>query len=80
MFTKFGDYQKAYEIFQRWVRKEISCAQEWNELFDLVKDLTAEQFDDFLETIEIEYGFKEFERGFQAIFEYEIFTHGSIDC
>ena len=60
MFSEFGDSEKAYEIFQRWVRKEISAAQEWAELFDLVKDLTEEQFDKFLETIEIEYGFKEF--------------------
>ena len=60
MFLEFGDSDKAYSIFQRWVRKEIDSAQEWTELLDLVKDLTEEQFDSFLKTIEIVYGFKEF--------------------
>lgn len=60
MFLEFGDSDKAYSIFQRWVRKEIDSAQEWTELLELVKDLTKEQFDSFLETIEIVYGFKEF--------------------
>ncbi len=60
MFLEFGDSDKAYSIFQRWVRKEIDSAQEWTELLGLVKDLTEEQFDSFLETIEIVYGFKEF--------------------
>lgn len=60
MFLKFGDGDKAYSIFQRWLKKEIDSTQEWKELLDLVKDLTKVQFDDFLKTIEIEYGFKEF--------------------
>ena len=60
MFSKFGDSEKAYEIFQRWVRKEINSAQEWDELFELIKDLTEDKFDQFLDTMEIGYGFKEF--------------------
>jgi 2,3-diketo-5-methylthio-1-phosphopentane phosphatase len=60
MFLKFGDSEKAYSIFQRWVKKEIDSAQEWRELLELVKDLTPEKFNLFLDTIEIEYGFKEF--------------------
>ena len=52
MFLEFGDGDKAYSIFQRWVKKEIDSAQEWTELLDLVKDLTAEQFDSFLKTID----------------------------
>jgi 2-hydroxy-3-keto-5-methylthiopentenyl-1-phosphate phosphatase len=60
MFYEFGDSEKAYEIFQRWVRKEIDSAQEWEELLSLVKDLTEDKFNEFLSTIEIQYGFKEF--------------------
>ena len=60
MFLEFGDSDKAYSIFHRWVRKEIDSAQEWTELLELVKDLTEDQFDSFLEIIEIVYGFKEF--------------------
>jgi len=60
MFHEFGDGEKAYAIFQRWLRKEIDSIQEWRELLDLVKDLTEVQFDNFLFTIDIEYGFKEF--------------------
>ncbi len=60
MFLQFGDAEKAYSIFQRWVRKEIDSTQERRELLDLVPDLTAIEFDSFLETIEIEYGFNEF--------------------
>lgn len=60
MFYEFGDSEKAYEIFQRWVRKEIDSAQEWQELLSLVKDLTEDKFNEFLSTIEIQYGFKEF--------------------
>ncbi|MCF6269092.1 MAG: MtnX-like HAD-IB family phosphatase [Melioribacteraceae bacterium] len=60
MFLEFGDGDKAYSIFQRWVRKEIGFTQERRELFDLITDLTAIDFDKFLKTIEIGYGFNEF--------------------
>jgi 2,3-diketo-5-methylthio-1-phosphopentane phosphatase len=60
MFEVFGDFEKAYAIFQRWVNKEIDSAQEWTELSELIKDLKPKEFDAFLKTIEIQYGFKEF--------------------
>jgi len=60
MFLEFGNQEKAYEIFKRWVNKEIDSAQEWRELLDLVKDLTEEKFNEFIDTIEITYGFNEF--------------------
>lgn len=60
MFLEFGNSEKAYEIFQRWLNKEIDSAQEWRELFALVNNLTEEKFNKFLDTIEIAYGFKEF--------------------
>jgi 2,3-diketo-5-methylthio-1-phosphopentane phosphatase len=60
MFLEFGDSEKAYEIFNRWVNKEIDSAQEWQELLELVEDLTEEKFNSFIDTIEITYGFKEF--------------------
>ncbi|MBU0473447.1 MAG: MtnX-like HAD-IB family phosphatase [Bacteroidetes bacterium] len=60
MFYQFGDSQKAIEIFQRWLRKEIDSAQEWTELLALVKNLTENEFNEFLSTIEIRYGFEEF--------------------
>jgi len=60
MFLEFGDSDKAYNIFNRWVRKEINSAQEWTELLGLVKDLKETDFNKFLSTIEIRYGFVEF--------------------
>jgi len=60
MFLEFGNADEAYKIFQRWLRKEIDSAQEWRELLNLIKNLQSEKFDKFLQTIEIEYGFKEF--------------------
>ncbi|MDA3861412.1 MAG: MtnX-like HAD-IB family phosphatase [Melioribacteraceae bacterium] len=60
MFLEFGNSEKAYEIFQRWVNKEIDSTQEWRELLNLIKDLTADKFNQFIDTIEIGYGFKEF--------------------
>jgi 2,3-diketo-5-methylthio-1-phosphopentane phosphatase len=60
MFEEFGDIEKAYEIFQRWVKKEIDYAQVWTELAEQIKDLKAEELDAFLETIDIQYGFSEF--------------------
>lgn len=60
MFLEFGDSEKAYEIFNRWTRKEIDSTQEWQELLELVSDLTEEQFNNFIDTIEIAYGFNEF--------------------
>lgn len=60
IFREFGDGEKAYEIFQRWREKEITSTQEWTEHFELIKGLKAEQLDVFLQTMEIQYGFKEF--------------------
>jgi len=60
MFLEFGDSEKAYSIFKSWVRKEIDSAQEWMALLDLVKDLKEDDFNKFLSTIEIRYGFAEF--------------------
>ena len=60
IFLEFGDPEKAYAIYQRWVNNEIDSAQEWRELFELVVDLTEEELNKFVDTIEIEYGFKEF--------------------
>lgn len=60
MFLEFGDSKKAYEIFNRWVNKEIDSAQEWQELLELVKDLTEEEFNSFIDSIDLTYGFNEF--------------------
>ncbi len=60
MFLEFGDSGKAYEIFNRWLNKEIDSAQEWSELLALVTNLTPDRVNKFIDTIEISYGFKEF--------------------
>jgi len=60
MFLEFGDSEKAYNIFNSWVRKEIDSTQEWMALLDLVKNLKEDEFNKFLSTIEIRYGFSEF--------------------
>jgi len=60
MFLEFGNSDKAYNIFNRWIHKEINSAQEWTELFGLVNDLKEDKFNKFLSTIEIRYGFIEF--------------------
>jgi 2,3-diketo-5-methylthio-1-phosphopentane phosphatase len=60
LFSELGNAEKAYAIYKRWMDKEISYNRQWDELFNLIPDLTEEKFYNFVDTIEIEYGFKEF--------------------
>ncbi|MFC2135340.1 MtnX-like HAD-IB family phosphatase [Bacteroidota bacterium] len=60
IFLKFGDPVKAYEIVERWAKDEINSAQSWQMLCDTVPGINQNEFDSFLDEIELDPGFKEF--------------------
>ena len=60
MFLQFGSPQRAREIIELWINKEITSIQTWTMLCDTVKNLDLEKFDAFLDSIEIDESFKSF--------------------
>ncbi|MBU2493809.1 MAG: MtnX-like HAD-IB family phosphatase [Bacteroidetes bacterium] len=60
MFVKFGDEKKANEIIQLWINKKLSSVQTWHMLCDTVKNLDLREFDEFIDSIEIDQSFKRF--------------------
>ena len=60
MFLKFGDPIQAEKIIESWIDYKISSAASWQQLCDTVTKFDNTLFEDFLNTIEIFPGFKDF--------------------
>ena len=71
MFLEFGDPDKAREIVQRWIDKEIDSKQSWIELCETIPSLDMKSFNKFIDGIEIDPTFNGFAK-FCADRNYEI--------
>jgi len=60
MFLKFGDKLKAYQIIDRWINKEITSTESWQQLCDSIIDFDENAFDQFINQIEIDEYFIDF--------------------
>jgi len=60
MFLQFGDAEKANDIAQKWMNFSIKAVDAWKETCDTVKNFEHQDFDLFLNEIEIDNGFKNF--------------------
>lgn len=60
MFLKFGDAQKSHEIIELWMNGKISSIQTWEMLCQTVVNLDRNDFDQFIDSIEIDSNFLEF--------------------
>jgi 2-hydroxy-3-keto-5-methylthiopentenyl-1-phosphate phosphatase len=60
MFLKFGDPKKSQSIINEWIARKINSKTVWIELCKTVKNFREAEFDNFLETIEIDPYFIEF--------------------
>ena len=61
MFLEFGDADKAKEIIERWIRKEITSTESWVLLCETIEDFDKNKFEIFLNGINIDPTFFEFE-------------------
>jgi len=62
MFLRFGDPAEANRIIERWIKNEISSTESWKLLCATVKNFDVTEFELFLDEIEIDEGFVEFEK------------------
>src|SRR4030042_109231 len=60
MFLTFGNPTKAYKIVDRWTREEINSMQAWRLLCETVPPIDMHKYIEFIDTFEIEKGFREF--------------------
>ncbi|MCF8240445.1 MAG: MtnX-like HAD-IB family phosphatase [Melioribacteraceae bacterium] len=60
MFLKFGDAEKSHEIIKRWMNDEITSVQTWQMLCKTIDNLKRNDFDNFIDTIEIDETFVDF--------------------
>jgi 2,3-diketo-5-methylthio-1-phosphopentane phosphatase len=61
MFLEFGDAEKAKEIIDRWIKKEITSTESWLMLCETIKNFNKEDFDKFLSEMKIDPTFFGFE-------------------
>lgn len=57
LFLEFGDAAEAKSIIERWINKEISSIQSWQELCATVNNFDEDKFFEFLSAIEIDPSF-----------------------
>lgn len=60
MFLRFGDAAEANHIINRWIAKEITSTDTWNLLCNTVQNFNADNFEKFLNEIELDPGFYDF--------------------
>ncbi len=60
IFLKFGDSKKAYEIIHRWIDGEITSSEVWVLLCKTIANLNFSEFDEFIDTFELDDYFDEF--------------------
>lgn len=60
LFMEFGNLDVINEIADRWIAGKISSATFWVELFETLPDVAKKDMDEFLDTMEMDEGFKEF--------------------
>jgi len=70
IFLKFGDSEEAYKIIHRWIDGEITSSEVWILLCNTVENLTVENFNNFIDSFELDDYFSEFvnycdENGFE---------------
>ena len=72
-FLQFGNPETANEIINRWISKEINSKESWYLLCDTVKNHCYSEFENFIDSIEIDNYFKKFVE-FCRINEIEIYV------
>lgn len=60
MFLKFGDEVKARIIIQEWIDNQINARESWQMLCNTIENFDPDQFDKFLDSIEIDDTFNQF--------------------
>ncbi|VAX29665.1 2-hydroxy-3-keto-5-methylthiopentenyl-1-phosphatephosphatase related protein [hydrothermal vent metagenome] len=60
LFMEFGNLDVINEIADRWIAGEISSATFWLELFDTLPEVDKSDMDTFLDTMEMDEGFRDF--------------------
>ena len=60
MFLRFGDEVKSQEYVKLWENNEINSVELWKLLCNTVKNMNDDDFNVFLDSIEIDPGFKNF--------------------
>lgn len=60
MFLKFGDAEEANRIIERWIKNEITSVDTWQQLCATVKNFDEDEFETFLNGIDIDPTFKSF--------------------
>lgn len=60
MFLKFGNEFKAKQIIQDWIENKINAKECWQLLCDTIENLELNDFDQFLQSIEIDKSFNKF--------------------
>ncbi len=60
MFLKFGDLETVNKVIERWLNREISSFESWEEMCKSVNGFDLKVFYDFLDTIKIDSTYKNF--------------------
>lgn len=60
MFLRFGDAEKANAITERWMNFDLKAIDAWTATCDTVNTFDHTEFDNFLDEIKIDSGFKNF--------------------
>ena len=59
-FLKFGDEKKVNEIIKNWIDKKITAPQMWKALCKTVENFNLNEFENFIDTIELDDAFLSF--------------------
>ncbi|HPN37046.1 MAG TPA: MtnX-like HAD-IB family phosphatase [Melioribacteraceae bacterium] len=60
MFLKFGELELVNNIIERWLKREISSFESWEQMCKSVNGFSLKIFHEFLDTIKIDLTFKNF--------------------
>jgi 2-hydroxy-3-keto-5-methylthiopentenyl-1-phosphate phosphatase len=60
MFIKFGELDTVKEVIDRWLNREISSFESWQQMCKSVKNFNIQVFYNFIDTISIDSTFKNF--------------------